>query len=67
MTSMTSLEQITSSANLYTEQVLTQLKALIGKQKITPESTLSEVMYEAGRQSIVEHVEQRIASLRQAK
>lgn len=64
MTSTILSPQTTSSANLYTERVLGQLKIAFKAQPVIPSMTQAEVMYAAGQQSVIAHVEQRIASMR---
>lgn len=65
MTSVTSsMQAISSVSHLYTDQVLHQLKAAFPVKVITPETKMEQVMYEAGRQSVILHVEQQIRTNR---
>ena len=61
---MTSLEQTTFSANLYTDVVLAQLKATFKPAVVTPKTTIEEVMYAAGQQSVIVHVESKLITMR---
>lgn len=65
MTSATLLQQTTSLAShLYTDTALQQLRTAFPQQVITPDTKMEDIMYEAGRQSVIKHVEQRIRSTR---
>ena len=65
MTSPISSVQTTSLvSHLYTEHALLQLRQAFPEKVICPKSTMETIMYEAGRQSVIKHVEQQIRSNR---
>lgn len=57
--------QIISSGNtVYTDQMLMVLKQSFKPQPITPTTTLEKIMYDAGIQHVINHIEQKIATAR---